>query len=457
MSQLQLWIASYFLNSLWQIPLLFTAGWLVARTLRPAGPAMEHRLWVGILFLQSLLPACSLLPWQWLRSIQWGSGQDGHATNPQVAIALGPGSISRGLHLPGTVMVSIVVPYAAVTAWFALRFVWRSRKVTALRREAVPAAVSRHAADAYARCSRKFSIADVSLAASSRITGPVTMGVWRKLVLLPAGMADTLSHDDLRTVIAHEFAHMHRHDFLKNLFYELISLPVAYHPLLWFTRARIMESREMICDEMAAEIDGQNDYARSLLRLARMLLEGAPAITPHTIGIFDAGTFERRIMNLTRKQNQLSPYKRAGLMAAGALLALGISATALAVAVHIQPVAAADDNKSKAPKQLSVSPEDMQGNLISKAIPIYPPDAKKAKIQGKVVLSITIDKGGNVQNVTAVSGPRELQQSAIDAVRQWKYKPYLLNGDPVEVESTVNVIYQLAGPETSAKQALEKH
>ena len=94
-------------------------------------------------------------------------------------------------------------------------------------------------------------------------------------------------------------------------------LPVAYHPLLWFTRARIMESREMICDEMASEVDGQQDYARSLLRLARLLIEGAPAITPHTIGIFDADIFERRIMNLTRKQNQLTLSARAGLMAAG--------------------------------------------------------------------------------------------------------------------------------------------
>jgi protein TonB len=60
-------------------------------------------------------------------------------------------------------------------------------------------------------------------------------------------------------------------------------------------------------------------------------------------------------------------------------------------------------------------------------------------------LSIVIDKSGDVENITALSGPPELQQSAIDAVRQWKYKPYLLNGDPVEVLSIVNVIYNLNG------------
>jgi len=50
-----------------------------------------------------------------------------------------------------------------------------------------------------------------------------------------------------------------------------------------------------------------------------------------------------------------------------------------------------------------------------------------------------------MEEVSAISGPKELQQSALDAVRQWTYKPYLLNGDPVEVETTINVIYTLAG------------
>ena len=93
---------------------------------------------------------------------------------------------------------------------------------------------------------------DVSIAASSRVFSPVTMGLRRKLLLLPVTMVDVLPEADLHTVIAHEFAHMQRKDFMKNLLYELLSLPVTYHPLLWLTRARIMESREMVCDQMAA-------------------------------------------------------------------------------------------------------------------------------------------------------------------------------------------------------------
>ena len=85
----------------------------------------------------------------------------------------------------------------------------------------------------------------------------------------------------------------------------------------------------------------------------------------------------------------------------------------------------------------------MAGNILTKAVPKYPPDAKKAKIQGKVVLSAVIGKDGNVENLRVISGPKELQQSSLDAVRQWTYKPYLLNGDPVEVKTTVNVVYSL--------------
>ena len=104
-----------------------------------------------------------------------------------------------------------------------------------------------------------------------------------------------------------------------------------------------------------------------------------------------------------------------------------------------------DTNQSKAPKQLSVSAEIMSGNLLNKVVPVYPPAAKKARIQGAVVLQIVIGRNGVIQNARVISGPQELQQSALDAVRQWKYKPYLLNGDPIEVLSTVNIIYSLKG------------
>ena len=85
----------------------------------------------------------------------------------------------------------------------------------------------------------------------------------------------------------------------------------------------------------------------------------------------------------------------------------------------------------------------MEQRLLNKVTPKYPQEAKDARIQGTVVLDAIISKTGAVDSLRVVSGPKELQQSTLDAVRQWAYRPFLLNGAPVEVETTINVMYTL--------------
>jgi TonB family protein len=446
MRSLEFWILAYLLNSLWQVPLLFAAGWVASRVLRLAGAAVEHRVWVITLILQSLIPAFSALPREWLRTFSFWEWNASRAGEAQVSVVMGTGTGIDLHHLPNILLATIAMLYAAVIAYFAARFLWRATTLSAIRREAVTLPLTGEAALFWARCSRTFATEDVCLAASSRIFGPVTMGLRRKFLLLPVSIVDLLPDADLHTVIAHEFAHMQRRDFLKNLLYELLSLPVIYHPLLWLTRARIMQSREMVCDQMAAAMTGRTEYAQSLLRLASLLVAGTLVRTPHAVGIFDANAFERRLMNLTGKHKEMRAVCRVALVAASAALGLATCGSAMALGMHADPASPVNDTSdSKAPKQLTVSAEKMSGNILTKAVPIYPPDAKKAKIQGKVVLSVVISKAGNVAYVRVLSGPQELQQSAIDAVRQWTYKPYLLNGDAVEVKTTVNIIYSLNG------------
>ena len=72
-----------------------------------------------------------------------------------------------------------------------------------------------------------------------------------------------------------------------------------------------------------------------------------------------------------------------------------------------------------------------------------PPIAIAARIEGTVVLQATISKAGTIENLRVASGPPMLQQAALDAVKTWLYRPYLLDGQPVEVETTVNVIFTL--------------
>jgi protein TonB len=101
--------------------------------------------------------------------------------------------------------------------------------------------------------------------------------------------------------------------------------------------------------------------------------------------------------------------------------------------------------KAAAPKKIAVSAGVIAGNKLGGSTPQYPAIAKAARIQGTVVLQATISKTGTIENLRVLSGPPMLQQAALEAVKSWRYKPYLLNGDPVEVETQVNVIFTLGG------------
>ena len=101
--------------------------------------------------------------------------------------------------------------------------------------------------------------------------------------------------------------------------------------------------------------------------------------------------------------------------------------------------------KAAPPKKVNISAGVAQGMLIQRTMPIYPPIAKAARVQGTVVLQAMISKQGTIEDLKVVSGPAMLQESAIDAVKTWRYRPYLLNNEPVEVETTINVIFTLGG------------
>jgi periplasmic protein TonB len=101
--------------------------------------------------------------------------------------------------------------------------------------------------------------------------------------------------------------------------------------------------------------------------------------------------------------------------------------------------------KAATPQRVRVSQGVSQGLLVRQVKPVYPPLARQARIQGVVVLQAVISKDGSIEGLHLVSGHPMLAPAAMDAVKQWKYKPYFLNGEPVEVETTINVNFTLAG------------
>ena len=94
-------------------------------------------------------------------------------------------------------------------------------------------------------------------------------------------------------------------------------------------------------------------------------------------------------------------------------------------------------------QRVRVSQGVTKGMVVYRIEPTYPPLAREARIQGVVVLTAIIDKDGNIQNLQLVSGHPMLAPAAIDAVKHWRYKPFLLNGQPVEVETTVTVNFRM--------------
>ncbi|HVG26273.1 MAG TPA: M56 family metallopeptidase [Acidobacteriaceae bacterium] len=440
---------TYLLNALWQVPLVFAAATLAARALRRFGPAAEHRLWVATLILQTLLPACSFPLLDWARALSafllGFLGAPAPHTSAGITVTLGPAYAHGLLRLPPALLPALAAAYFLLLTLAAARLARGLVHTHRLRLRARPAILPSALSLVWSRCARTFDVPDALLAVSSEILGPSTLGIRRRTVLLPSAWLHTLSEEDLATALAHEFAHMRRHDFAKNLALQLLSLPIAFHPVFRLTTARLAGTREMLCDELAAHaLRGRDPYVRSLLRLASAVLADAPAPTLHAIGIFDANILERRVMNLTHKRLELHGIRRIVTLSAVAVLALGTCASALALRLEIAaPASATPAAPQTANTRTRVSGGVMAGQILNRVNPVYPESAKAAGISGTVVLDATIGFDGTIQALQIVSGPDELAAAAVEAVRQWTYKPYVLNGQPVEVQTTITVNFSL--------------
>ena len=438
MRTLEIWLLAYALNSLWQVPLMFCVAWIVARLMRRLGPAMEHRVWLTALLLEVILPACVLRLaglWSQLRHFILGASADpgGH-----VRVTIGAAN-THGIAtlIPPRVLSVVLIAYACSVLYFCLRLAWGVWQTYRMTRQAATATIPHEVVAAWARYET-----GAKITISTRVSGPVTVGIWRRALLLPTEFLESVNEGDLNAVLAHESSHIRRRDFAKNLVYELLSLPVNYHPLLWATRSRLAETREMICDtQAAAAVAGRDKYARSLLRLASMLSDRGPARTLHAIGIFDANIFERRIMNLTQKKVEVRGASRWITVAACGAIALATCTSAVALRMDLT---APQAEQTESHGKLKVDAKKLV--ILSKPNPVYPAQAKADKdiLNGPVVLSVIIGKDGSAEQIRVKQSLRkDYDSSALDAVREWKWQPYLLNGQPTEIETTVTVTFSI--------------
>src|SRR5437879_2768045 len=190
-------------------------------------------------------------------------------------------------------------------------------------------------ASAAARCQAALGLRGVSILGSSEITGPLTLGIRRPAIILPEGMFQSTSPQELTAALCHEMAHVRRHDFLMNLVYELAVLPLSFHPAARLIKRRIDETRELACDEMAAgRMVNAASYARSLVSLARTMCglssRRSLAGPGYTLSVFDANILEERIMKLLDKRPRPTALRAKMALVLGCLLLAATCAAALA-------------------------------------------------------------------------------------------------------------------------------
>ncbi|HXJ17714.1 MAG TPA: TonB family protein [Candidatus Polarisedimenticolia bacterium] len=111
----------------------------------------------------------------------------------------------------------------------------------------------------------------------------------------------------------------------------------------------------------------------------------------------------------------------------------------------VGPVIAPPPPKPVTPARIRVGGNVQAASLVRKVQPVYPQIARTAHVSGTVVLHAIIAKDGTIQELQYVTGPPLLMRAAMDAVREWRYKPTLLNGEPVEVDTTISVVFSLGG------------
>lgn len=122
----------------------------------------------------------------------------------------------------------------------------------------------------------------------------------------------------------------------------------------------------------------------------------------------------------------------------GTLALRGLAVAAMAATL------AGNASAQEGEKRLRVASELQQAKLVTSPMPVYPVLARRGRVEGTVRLTATISKDGTVEKVETVSGHAILEQAAVEAVRRWKYRPTVLNGEPVEVVTTIDVVFKLS-------------
>jgi len=219
---------------------------------------------------------------------------------------------------------------------YRIHKLWRAWKLTlAIRQSAFPVVISDTLREVLEHCRKTIGVGEVALVGSPSVAVPVTIGLRRPVIVLPESLLVETSTDLLSAAIGHEMAHIKRRDFAWNLIYELLFLPISFHPAAVLVKRRINETRELACDEKVSELllDAQA-YARSLVSLANSSF--SPNHTTYILGVNDADILEERVMKLLAKQTSVNSRRATALLGAALFVLALAGVVAAAFPINIQ-------------------------------------------------------------------------------------------------------------------------
>jgi Zn-dependent protease with chaperone function len=304
-------LIAWLLNLSWQAPLLFLMADAVVRALRNLSARVHHQIWLLSLGIATLVPAGSLLG-------LWSPGASGTTERET------PGWSQQLMRVLLVVVASAIAIrcISFIRAWVETTRL--KRKATPIRPELLPGLMAFRDSDAR---SSNFTI--LGLPPDAARLGPLTVGILHPTILLPEWLLSSADQKTLQSALAHEMAHVYRRDMWWWMVAEVLLIPLAFHPIATMFRRRLVETREVACDEFVVENALPSlDYARALLEVARIVSNRTAAL--HALGASHSVLLEVRIRALTASRGipkgRLNRLKKtafaAGVTVLGILLIL---------------------------------------------------------------------------------------------------------------------------------------
>jgi hypothetical protein len=415
-------VVTYITNALWMTCVVAAVTVLLSRALRGGPSSHRHALWVAALLVAVLLPFASLRS---ARNSDKPKPEPAEAASTAQPAATGFSGASswalwrRMRHGGQPVQFGprwlglVALLYSGFISYRLVRLYCGWRSLRALLRELhesgdpqIPPA-KRTVVD---QCHSLMGMKPVTILLSLDGKGPATLGILNPILVLPKWFLSHASEDELSSVLGHELVHIRRRDFLLNLVYEFLILPVSFHPAAALIKARIDQTRELACDEIAAEcLSTSTQYARSLLTIAQsMSATQRPAAVGYALGLFDTNTLEDRIMNLLGRANRIRKTR-------ARLSALGASGLLIATCLGVSAFSFQVTQLHNSDADLEPFVGTWQAKFRGKIFQTIKLEKKQAKLTGTVShANVSVDpKSGELTEVEVIDGSDPIAEAKL--------------------------------------------